>query len=140
VVFVRGPGWRSEHPGLLDTISDGISFVGETLGLITKSDYAPDTLILLTWDEGGGFYDHVAPPPPGSDGQPYGTRVPMLAIGPMARRNFVSHVTMEHSSVLRLIEWNWLGRKTGQLDGRDRDVANMGSLLDPAATGTMIPD
>jgi phospholipase C len=135
VVFVRGPGWRSEHPGLFNAISDGTSFVGALLGSLQKSDYAPDTLILLTWDESGGFYDHVAPPTPGSDGQPYGPRVPLIAIGPMAKRNFVSHETLEHSSLVKLIEWNWLGRKTGQLGGRDRDVANLGSLLDAAATG-----
>jgi phospholipase C len=137
VVFVRGPGWRSEHPGLFDSISDGISFVTALLDTMHKSDYAPDTLILLTWDKGGGFYDHVPPPPPGSDGQPYGTRVPLIAIGPLAKAGFVSHETLEHSSVVKLIEWNWLGRKTGQLGGRDRDVANLGSLLNVAATGSV---
>ena len=64
---MRAAGYRSEHPGLFTTISDGIAFVDQVVQAIHASDYAPDTLVLLTWDEGGGFFDHVAPPPPGSD-------------------------------------------------------------------------
>ena len=74
-----------------------------------------------------------APPPPTSsvDGQPYGARVPLLALGPFARKGSVSHVTLEHSSIVKFIEWNWLGHKTGQLGTRDRHVNNLGSMLDP---------
>lgn len=140
VVYLRGAGYRSEHPGEFDSITTGIGFVNEVLTAVKNSDYAPDTLILLTWDEGGGFFDHIAPPGNGSDGQPYGTRIPMLAIGPFAKKNFVSHVTMEHSSIVKLIEWNWLGKQVGQLAGRDVDVNNLGSLLDPTATGTAVPE
>ena len=46
---------------------------------------------------------------------------------------------MEHSSIVRFIEWNWLGA-TGQLGTRDREVANIGSLLEPQATGVVVPD
>jgi phospholipase C len=139
VVFVRGLGYHSEHPGYSDTIGDGTTFVGGVLDAIAASAYAPDTLVLVTWDEGGGYFDHVAPPPDGADGQPYGTRVPLIAVGPFARANTVSHVVMEHSSIVKFIEWNWLGMQTGQLAGRDVDVANLGSLLDPAATGAAVP-
>ena len=45
---------------------------------------------------------------------------------------------MEHSSVVRFIEWNWLGA-TGQLGGRDAVVSGIGSLLDPNATGVPVP-
>ncbi|HEX8794381.1 MAG TPA: alkaline phosphatase family protein, partial [Polyangiaceae bacterium] len=92
------------------------------------------TLVLLTYDEGGGFFDHVAPPPTSSvDNEPYGTRVPTIAIGPFARAGTISHVVMEHSSIVKFIEYNWLKGKTGQLGGRDAQVANIGSLLDPKA-------
>jgi hypothetical protein len=68
----------------------------------------------------------------------------MLALGPFAKKGAVSHVVMEHSSVVKLLEWNFLGGKTGQLGGRDADgsgtVGNMGSLLDPGATGTLVPE
>jgi phospholipase C len=139
VVFVKGVGYHTEHPGLYTTISDGESFVQRVIDAVEHSQYAPDTLILVTWDEGGGFFDHVAPPATGADGQPYGTRVPLIAVGPFAASGTVSHVTMEHSSIVKLVEWNWLGMQTGQLGGRDVAIANLGSLLDPAATGAPVP-
>ena len=140
VVFVKGFGYRSEHPGQDTTISDGAKFVGEVIDAVQASEYAPDTLILVTWDEGGGFFDHVAPPGLGAvDGQPYGTRIPLLAIGPFAAAGTISHVQMEHSSIVKLLEWNWLGMQTGQLAGRDATVANLGSILDASATGTAVP-
>jgi phospholipase C len=140
VVFVRGYGYHSEHPGYGTTISDGIRFTTDLLAALDASPYAADTLVLITWDEGGGYFDHVAPPGLGSDDAPYGTRVPLLAVGPFARANTISHVTLEHSSVVKFIEWNWLATVTGQLAGRDVSVANLGSLLDPAVTGTAVPE
>lgn len=140
VVFVKGLGYHTEHPGYGDTISAGTTFVGEVIDAVQASDYAPNTLILVTWDEGGGFFDHIAPPGSGAvDDEPYGTRVPLLALGPFALANTISHVQMEHSSIVKFVEWNWLGMQTGQLAGRDASVANLGSLLDPTATGVAVP-
>ena len=140
VAFVKHVGYRNEHPGYGTTISAGIASVEAVVDTIAQSPYADDTLILVVWDEGGGFFDPVAPPGDGADGQPYGTRVPFLVVGPFAKANTVSHVELEHSSVVKFIEWNWLDRQTGQLAGRDATVANLGSLLDPAATGEVVPD
>jgi hypothetical protein len=47
---------------------------------------------------------------------------------------------MEHSSIVKFIEWNWLGGQVGQLGGRDTVVANIGSLLDPTKTGAAVPE
>src|SRR5262249_2433221 len=80
VVFGKGAGFRTEHPGESTTITDGAKFVDKVHSQIAGSDYAPDTLILVTWDEGGGFFDHIAPPGIGADGKPYGTRVPLIAV------------------------------------------------------------
>jgi phospholipase C len=129
VVFVKGLGYHTEHPGTYTTISDGEKFVTGVIDAVKASEYAPDTLILVTWDEGGGFFDHIAPPGTGTDGQPYGTRVPLFAVGPFAAAGTVSHVAMEHASIVKFVEWNWLGMQTGQLAGRDATVANLGSLL-----------
>lgn len=130
VAFVKAAGYRSEHPGLRTTISDGQRFVRGVVDAVAASSYAPDTLILVVYDEGGGYFDHV-PPPPAVDAHPYGTRVPVIAVGPLARKGAVSHVTLEHSSIVKFVEWNWLGA-TGQLGARDALVANLGSLIDPA--------
>jgi phospholipase C len=139
VSFVKALGYKSEHPGLGSRISDAIVFLTAAVSAIEGSQYADSTLVLVAYDEGGGYFDHVAPPAT-TDGHPYGTRVPLLALGPFARKGFVSHVTLEHSSIVKFIEYNWLGQQTGQLRGRDQNVANIGSLLDPAATGTAVPD
>lgn len=130
VVFVKLAGYRSEHPGVKTTISAGVAGVKDIINKVTVSVYAPDTLILLTYDEGGGFFDHIAPPPTSAvDNQPYGTRIPTLAIGPFARANSISHTTLEHSSLVKFIEWNWT---LGSLGTRDAQVANIGSLIDPS--------
>ena len=134
---MKGLGYRTEHPG--STITAGEQLVSETVDAIAASSNGNDTLILVTWDESGGYFDHIAPPPASdADAQPHGPRVPLLAIGPFARKNIVSHVEMEHSSIVRFIEWNWLG-DTGQLGARDALVNGIGSMLDPDATGVEIP-
>ena len=133
VSFVKGIGYHSEHPGYGDTVSAGVRFVTKTVNEITS--HVPDALVLLTWDESGGYFDHVAPPTGTAatavDGQAYGPRVPLLAIGYGAARGTVSHTQLEHSSIVKFIEWNFLG-STGQLHARDAVVHNLGSLLKPA--------
>ncbi len=103
--YVKAREFHNEHPNV-STITDGVQFVTAAIASIESSPYKDSTLVLLTWDEGGGFYDHVAPPPAiDTDDQnmpvPHGTRVPLLAIGPFARHGSVSHVFLEHSSVVR---------------------------------------
>ncbi len=140
VAYVKGLGYHTEHPGSSTTVRAGMMFVDGIVQRILGSPiYGQNTLILVTWDEGGGFFDHVTPPATSAaDHQDYGTRVPLLAIGRFARRNFVSHVTLEHSSIVRFLEWNFTG-STGQLHARDALVNNLGSLLDPAQTGVPVP-
>lgn len=146
--FVKARLFHNEHPNV-SVISDGVTFVMQTINAIAASPYAGSTLVLLTWDEGGGFFDHVAPPPPvptsvDSDGQGqpvrYGTRVPFLAIGTFAGKGTISHVQMEHSSIVKFLEYNFLGNtKVGQLSARDSVVNNIGSVLDPTTTKILVP-
>ena len=140
VAFVKAIGYKTEHPAQFITISAGEAFVKGVADAIAASPEASSTLLLITWDEGGGFFDHVAPPATSTvDNQPYGTRVPVIAVGPFTKTNYVSHVQMEHSSIVKFIEWNWLGGSTGQLAGRDATVNNIGDLLDSSKTGTAVP-
>jgi phospholipase C len=141
VSFVKGLGYKSEHPGFANKLSAGVSFATGVINHIEQSRYASSTLVVLVYDEGGGYFDHVAPPAPSSaDGKPYGTRVPLLVTGPFAKKNFVSHTTMEHSSIVKFIEWNWLGGTTGQLHGRDAVVASLGSVINTASAGGNVPE
>lgn len=145
--YVKARLFHNEHPNV-STITDGVAFVKSTIDMIEQSPAASSTLILLTWDEGGGFFDHVSPPasPPldvdadeKSKPIPYGTRVPFLAIGPFAKADVVSHVVMEHSSIVKFLEYNFLG-PVGELGARDGWVNNIGSLLDASKTGIPIPE
>ena len=138
---MRGLGYHSEHPGEYTTISDGDAFVQDVIDdLIASSAYGPDTLVLVAWDEGGGFFDHVAPPASAPIGKPYGTRVPLIASGPFVRAGSISHVQMEHSSIVKFIEWNWLGDADRPARrAATACVANLGSLLDPSTTGVAVP-
>jgi phospholipase C len=140
VSFIKGLGFHTEHGGIRTTITDGATFVKDLYDAVMHSRYRDSTLFLVTYDEGGGLWDHVKPPATNPiDNKPYGTRVPMIAAGPFARKNHVSHVTMEHSSIVKFLEWNFLGQ-TGQLGTRDTNVANLGSLIDPVAAGAAVPE
>jgi phospholipase C len=140
--YLKAIGYKSEHPGYGNKLSPAVDFVtNQVIAKVMASSAANDTLILIVYDEGGGFFDHIAPPPTSAiDGKPYGTRTPFIAIGRFAKKNYISHVVMEHSSVVKFLEWNFLGGQTGQLGTRDTEVNNIGSLLDPAETGRAVPE
>jgi phospholipase C len=141
VSFVKAIGYRQEHPGNDVTLSAGVNWATALIQSIEQSRFRDDTLVVLTYDEGGGYFDHVPPPPTSTvDNEPYGMRLPFLAVGPLVRANYVSHVQMEHASLVKFIEWNWLGQQTGQLGTRDTVVNNIGSVLDPGATGVAVPE
>ena len=70
------------------------------------------------------------------DGKPYGVRIPLWALGPFAKSNYVSHIEMEHSSVVKFVEWNFLNG-TGQMQTRDRVVNHITDLLDQSKTGPL---
>ncbi len=139
VSFIKAQGIRSEHGGA--PITPGAGFVkGIVDAVLAAPAYKDNTLILLTYDESGGYYDHVRPPGISPvDGKNYGPRSPLLAMGPFARVNTISHTRLEHSSIVRFIEWNWLGGTTGQLHTRDATANNLGSLLDATKTGVTVP-
>jgi phospholipase C len=76
------------------------------------------TAIFLSWDDWGGFYDHVTPPT--VDGQGYGLRVPALVISPYAKQGYIDHQTLSQDAYLKFIEDDFLHgeRIDPQTDGR----------------------
>jgi phospholipase C len=76
--------------------------------MLMNSPYWKDTAILITWDDFGGWYDHVVPPRQygGSPGAPYGLgfRVPLLIVSPYAKPGFIFHEQAEQASIARFIE------------------------------------
>jgi hypothetical protein len=90
-----------------------------------ESKYWQSTLIVLTWDDFGGFYDHVVPPI--KDHISLGPRVPTILISPYARAGYVDHHTMDFTSVLQFIEQNY---GLPALTARDRTAPTLLSSLD----------
>lgn len=93
----------SEHPPADVTV--GEAFAAGVIADIIAGPQWSSTAILLTWDENGGFYDHV--PPPQVDGWGYGFRVPALVISPFSKRGTIDSTVMDHTSILRFIADNW---------------------------------
>jgi len=141
VSFLKLLGMHSEHPGV-SNITTGAYIVQDAVDAVLKSPkYAENTLVLLVPDESGGYYDHVPPPPDSTvDSIPYGLRVWFLAVGHFARKNYISHIELEHASITKFLEWNYLGGHTGQLGTRDAVVNNIGSVLDASKVGTALPE
>jgi phospholipase C len=102
VSWIMPPGPMSDHPDLDSSLCPGENWTVRTINAIMRSPEWENTAIFLTWDDFGGFYDHV--PPPHVDVYGMGPRVPLLVISPWAKRGFVFNETSEFSSVLRFIE------------------------------------
>jgi phospholipase C len=113
----------SEHPEW--SFCHGENWTTRIVNAIMRSPFWKDTAIFITWDDYGGFYDHV--PPPQVDEFGFGFRVPLLTISPYAKRGHVDGQLGEFSSVLRFIEDNW---GLSQLTHRDRDAFNLSYLFD----------
>jgi phospholipase C len=135
------PTWlMSDHAGNIS--GGGPGWIGSIYLAITQSAlssntscrYYGNTAIVLTWDDSGGWYDHV-PPPPGPDGTSWGFRIPIVAISPWARSNFdpanpratpyVSHTVRESTSIVRFIEKNWALGDLGQRDASGDDLSDL---------------
>jgi phospholipase C len=101
VSWLLPPVQQSDHPDY-GTMCDGENWTVNTINAIMQSPEWAHTAIFLTWDDYGGFYDHV--PPPHVDVYGYGPRVPLLVISPYARAGYIFHQPSEFSSVLRFIE------------------------------------
>jgi phospholipase C len=116
VVWIAPAAPYSEHPPAL--VSLGQSYVTGLINAIMRSPDWNSTAIFLSWDDWGGFYDHVAPPRVDDNG--YGLRVPGLVISPYARRGFIDHQTLSHDAYVKFIEDDFLGsrRIDPKTDGR----------------------
>lgn len=104
VSFIQPAGNHNMHPGA-GNVSRAAEWLDELILQIQNSSIWPETAIVVVWDSSGGWYDHV--PPPAADGQGFGPRVPMMVISPLAKKNYISHVQMDHTSILKFIQWNW---------------------------------
>ena len=130
------PRFHNEDHGTSDDdhphadIRAGEDFMNQVYKAISTSSTWKSTVLVITYDDWGGFFDHV-PPGHAEDVSRQtslrGFRVPTVVISPFARRNHVAHRTHDHASILKMIEWRW-GLKP--LTVRDHHANNLAKVLD----------
>lgn len=104
-VAIVKPHWSHNAHAVSSTVGAGDRFIGEMVREVMASRYWPRAAVIVTYDEGGGWFDHVRPPAVDRFG--LGTRVPTLIVSPYARRGVVAHGQYDHASILKFIEWRW---------------------------------
>jgi phospholipase C len=119
VSWINPNGNVSEHPPGL--VSAGQAYVTGLINAIMQSPDWDSTAIFLSWDDWGGFYDHVVPPAVDQNG--FGMRVPGLVISPYARTGYIDHQTLSQDAYVKFIEDDFL----------------RGQRLDPATDGRPDP-
>lgn len=141
-------GGSSQHPE--DCLAAGEAMIAATYNAIRNSPLWDTSLLIVTYDEHGGFYDHVAPPaakPPGDnpdyglnvhgfDFSNYGIRVPAVVISPLVPKGTISPNLFDHTSILRTVEDLF---DLGQLTDRDASAINVLGLLSETTPRTDCP-
>ncbi len=128
VAFYKPVGDQNQHPGYTDVLS-GDRHIADLVRKIQASPAWSSTLIVVTYDENGGFWDHASPPSGAGHGDRWGpgTRVPAILISPFVKKAYVDHTPYDTGSILRLLEHRFaltplpdarvkLGDLTGALD------------------------
>ena len=158
VAFIEETGAKDEHPkpnpgtnGLPENIQEGASLMSKIIGALMSSPTWQSSIFIMSYDEGGGMYDHVAPPNmPAPDGYtPYlaatdqpglfnqpGFRVPLIVVSPWTIPHFVSHVARDHTSILKLIETRF---SLPPLTARDDAADNMMEFFNFQSPAWMTP-
>lgn len=121
VVFIKQIGADNEHPGY-SSLLQGQTKTMQIVNSIASTPYWKNTVVIITYDENGGRWDHVAPP--AIDRWGPGTRVPTLIVGPFAKRHFVDHSQYETVSILALIEKRFHLKPLGTRDARANPFTN----------------
>jgi phospholipase C len=120
VSWVIPTGQESDHPAGNQGL--GPSWVASIVNAIGKSPYWDNTVIIITWDDWGGWYDHV--PPTIINSYEYGFRVPLIVVSPFARQGYVSHVTHDFGSILHFIEEVYRLPSLGYADALADDLSD----------------
>jgi hypothetical protein len=123
VTWLTEPGLVSDHPPF--SICEGENWtVRQINAIMSNLNQWQHTVIFLTWDDFGGFYDHVAPPAGPNPTLMYGFRVPTIVISPYARSHYVDHTFYTFSSLLKFVEDSYKLPSLNDLDGKSNDLIN----------------
>ncbi len=121
VSFYKPDGIFDMHPGYTD-LESGENHAFEIIRRIEQSPLWKDSLIIVTFDDAGGFFDHVAPPRGDRFGP--GERVPAIIISPFAKRGYIDHTVYDTTSILKLIEVRYDLKPLGERDRKANNLIN----------------
>jgi len=129
VSFVKPVGIDNEHPGYTSE-PNGSDHLVNLINAVMTGPQAGNTLILVTYDEFGGQWDHIPPPGQGNNAAPHdqwgpGTRIPALLLARSLTRSGVDHTYYDTLSILRTIEAQWNVPSLGLRDAQVNDLHNM---------------
>jgi phospholipase C len=133
VSFVKPSARFDEHAGIA-TVAASEQHAAELIETVMASPAWDRAAIIVTYDDFGGWYDHV-PPPPGDQWGP-GGRVPALIISPYAKRGFIDSTFYDTTSILKFIEWRF---GLASLTDRDKNANNLLNAFDFGSTPASSP-
>jgi phospholipase C len=145
VSWIIPTGLASDHPGSGNgNDGSGPSWVASIVNAIGNSAYWANTAIIITWDDWGGWYDHVAPPVINDgvswgSGYVYGFRVPLIVVSPYAQAAYISHTTHDFGSILKFIETNFNLPSLDYADAYADDLSDCFNLTHTPLTFQTIP-
>jgi phospholipase C len=142
VSWIIPNGLSSDHAASND--GSGPSWVASIVNAIGNSPYWANTAIIITWDDWGGWYDHVAPKVISDgvswgSGYVYGFRVPLIVVSPYAKTAYISHATHDFGSILKFIETTYSLPSLGYADTPADDLSDCFDLTHTPATFHTIP-
>ena len=127
MAFYKPQGNLNEHAGYTD-VASGDAHIADLIAHLQKSPQWKNMVVIVTYDENGGFWDHVGPPK--GDRWGPGTRIPALVISPYAKKGFVDHTQYDTTSILRFITHRFSLPTLPGLASRDAAlVANGGKAM-----------
>ncbi len=129
------PSGASEHPP--GSIQAGQRFVRSLIQALMRSSYWHQSAFMVTYDDWGGWYDHV--PPPQVDEYGYGFRVPAFLVSPYAKRGFIDSTTYDFTSILKFIEENWDLEPLATRDAAATSIINAFDFESPPRAPVFIP-
>jgi hypothetical protein len=142
VSWVIPDGRSSDHALVND--GSGPSWVASIVNAIGNSSYWANTVIIITWDDWGGWYDHV-PPKVIDDGVSwgsgyvYGFRVPLVVVSPYAKAAYISHIPHDFGSILKFVETTFNLPSLGYADAPADDLSDCFDFTQTPLTFQQIP-
>jgi phospholipase C len=133
-------GSNDDHPHA--DIRRGQALLSSVVHALTSSPRWERTALVITYDEWGGFFDHVAPPVlPDADPAhaQAGFRVPCVVVSPFARRGYVGHEVYDHTSILKMVEWRYGLAPLTARDAAARNLAESFDFASPRLTPPNLP-